>query len=422
MIIKEDKRFNEKVYIIKLKSGMEVHMLPKDHDYFSTYVELSFPFGANHLSYLNNEVQMNYPYGSAHFLEHKIFAMPDGDQFIKFSNIGVDANAMTSYQQTSYLFNATSHVEKALTLLLEMLDTPYFTDQNIESEEKIIAEELKMYLDDVETKMYQQLMQQMYKNHPFKSDIGGSIESIKDINKDVLTDMFNHFYHQSNRLIVIAGKIDVKKMVEYFKKYDQHKKVKIPKIIYPNEPKGVLVKRHIEKNDVSIDKLMIGFKFGAKYKTGIEQIKNEMTHTLLFNLLLGNTSNLYHDLIKKQLINHNFYASATFENHYAHYVIYGDTKDPEFLESYIFDKLKKAKEELLDEKSFKRYLKVYIGQFVFALNSIEHKAYLYGKYYHKHTHLFDVVDTIKSITYQDLINAYESFIKSPHSTLIYKKG
>ncbi len=421
MIVKENKRFNEKVYIMKLNNGMEVHMLPKDDPYFSTYVELSFPFGSNHLSYMGSKNKLEYPAGSAHFMEHKIFAMPYGDAFMKFSNLGVDANAMTSYEQTSYLFTATNHVEEALSLLLEMLDTTYFTKENIETEAQIIAEELKMYLDDIESEVYQDLMTALYKNYPFKWDIGGTLESIKHIDKEVLLDIHDKFYHPSNRLIVIAGKIDIEQMERFFKAYDQGSKKEIPEIYYPEEPKEVVTKEVVKIKDVSIPKLALGFKFQMDQLSGDMQIKREMVYTLLFNLILGSSSDLYYDLLEQGLINKNFNVSSTFDDKFAHFVIYGDTKDPEYLKSYILKQFKIGFDQLVSIDAFKRYLKVYVGQFIFALNSVDHKAYLYGRYIHKHMHLFDLIDLIQTIEYEDLRAAYDHILETPTASVIYKK-
>ncbi len=421
MIVKEDKRFNEKVYIMKLNNGMEVHMLPKDDPYFSTYVELSLPFGSNHLTYEQDKKMIEYPAGSAHFMEHKIFAMPYGDAFMKFSNLGVDANAMTSYEQTSYLFSATNHLEEALTLLLEMLDTTYFTKENIETEEQIIAEELKMYLDDIESEIYQDLMTSLYKHYPFKWDIGGTLDSIKKIDEKVLLDIYDKFYHPANRLIVIAGKIDIERMEAYFNAYDKDEKKEMPKIIYPDEPKEVCCQEVIKIKDVSIPKLALGFKFSMDNISGETQTKREMVYTLLFNLLLGSSSDLYHDLLEQQLINKNFNVSSTFDDQFAHFVIFGDTKNPEYLKSHILEQFKQGFDKLITKEAFDRYLKVYIGQFIFALNSVDHKAYLYSRYIHKHVHLFDLIDLIQSIQYEDLIDAYENILKTPTASVIYKK-
>ncbi|MBE0701225.1 MAG: insulinase family protein, partial [Acholeplasmataceae bacterium] len=285
MIEKKIDRFNEKIYILKLKNGMQVHILPKDDPYYTTYVEVSLPYGALDLTYkVGEEIKQN-PYGTAHFLEHKIFAMPDGDAFAKFSMLGVDANAMTSYNQTSYLFVATQNVMEALDYLMNMIDTPYFTLENVENEKGIISEELKMYLDDPNTVMQNQLMENMYFNHPLRYDIGGSLESIKEITPEILSDVYTHFYNPSNRLLVIAGKVDLKKIKQFFALYDltKPKKYDIPKTIIGKEPKKIVVKHEERSMPIGIDKLMIGIKLHPKRLDKRLQAKKEMAMTMLLN-------------------------------------------------------------------------------------------------------------------------------------------
>ncbi|PKK92595.1 MAG: hypothetical protein CVV61_08930, partial [Tenericutes bacterium HGW-Tenericutes-6] len=289
MIRKTFDRFNESLYIIKLKNGMQVHILPKEDPYYTTYVEASFPFGALDLSYKTENGIKNTPYGTAHFLGHKIFAMPEGDAFAHFSALGVDANAMTSYNQTSYLFVATQNVMSALDYLFEMIDTPYFTEENVNQEKKIIAEELKMYLDDPNVVMQNKLTEMMYHVHPLKYDIGGTLESIMDITPEILKDVYDKFYNPSNRLITIAGKVDIKELQAYFKAYDlKHpEKYRKVKAIYPKEPKRLVAKSIVETKDVGIDKLMIGVKLSPRKTNQKEQVKREMAVSMLLNILLG---------------------------------------------------------------------------------------------------------------------------------------
>ena len=422
MITKIDNRFNETVHIIKLKNGMQVHLLPKEDPYFSTYVECSIPFGSNDLVYKQNDKTTTYPPGSAHFMEHKIFAMEDGDAFLKFSKLGVDANAMTSYAQTSYLFTATNHLLPALKLLLKMLDRTYFTDENIQAEEKIIAEELKMYQDDIEQEIYQDLMRQMFFKHPFKHDIGGSLQSIKKIDKDVLQDIYQKFYHPSNRLLVIAGKFEIEEIKNYFASYDKtlsHDKVDI---ITPDEPLDVKNDLCVKEKDISIDKIAIGFKIPLAHAYGSEHVKEELTYTILFNLLIGTTSNVYYDLLDQHLINRNFYTQSTFGKQFGHFMIFGDSKSPKILKDKLLESFHSDIDDLFNEIDFKRYLKTYVGHLIFALNQVEHKAYLYTRYYHKGVYLYDLIDLIQSITYEDLQRCHQKFINFSHSTVIYKKG
>lgn len=423
MKTKIDKRFNETVHIMTLKNGMQVHLLPKDDPYFSTYVECSIPFGSNDLAYKENDKIVTYPPGSAHFMEHKIFAMEDGDAFLEFSKLGVDANAMTSYAQTSYLFHATNHVLPALKLLLEMLDHTYFTKENIIAEEKIIAEELKMYQDDIEQEIYQDLMRQMFFQHPFKHDIGGTLESIKEIDQDVLNDIHQKFYQPSNRLLVIAGRMDVEEIQSFLSAYDEQSAIdQTVDMMIADEDADVKESMLIKEKDVSMSKLAIGYKIPLVHAHGIEYVKEELTYTILFNLLIGTTSNLYYDLLDQHLINRNFYTQSTFGKQFGHFMIFGDTKSPEALKSFMTKRFHSDMDKLFNENDFNRYLKTYMGHLIFALNQVEHKAYLYARYFHKGVYLYDLIDIIQSITYDDLRAYHQKFIHLPHSTVIYKKG
>lgn len=424
MIKKVYERFNETVYELKLKNGMKVHILPKEEPYFTTYVELSIPFGALDLNYQTENKVIETPCGTAHFLEHKIFAMPNGDAFSQFSALGVDANAMTSYNQTSYLYVATQNVIPALTHMFNMLDTPYFTKENVEQEKHIIAEELKMYLDDPNVVMQNQLMEMMYHVHPLKYDIGGTLESTMKITPEVLLDVYKRFYHPSNRLVTIAGKVDMKALKTFFQAYDQAFPIKDkkPKTIYPKEPKRLVSKYMLETKDVGIDKLMIGIKLSPEKKSNRNQIKKEMAISMLLNMLLGPSSKMYAELLEQKLINQSFYINTTFEKQAENIIIFAETKKIQKLKKTLIDILTVETLNLITPEAFKRYKKVYLGQFIFALNNLETKAYLYGKYFHMGSSLFEVVDILKEIQYDDILLYLQAIQKKYISVLVHKKA
>jgi predicted Zn-dependent peptidase len=424
MIKRVDERFHETVYILKLKNGMQVHILPKEDPYYTTYVELSVPFGAIDLSYrVGNQIQKT-PYGSAHFFEHKIFAMPDGDAFGKFSMLGVDANAMTSYHQTSYLFTATENVMEALDHLLKMIDTTYFTAENVENEKSIIAEELKMYLDDPNVVLQNRLMENLYHQHPIRYDIGGTLESIMEMTPEILEMMHQTVYQPSNRLITIAGKVDIKVLKAYFKAYDQTHPIKVqkPKMMYPKEFKKPLKRMDVMNLSTNIDKLLIGIKLTPRRLTPRDQIKREMAIAMMLNILLGSSSQAYEKLLEEQLINSSFSIQTTFENKAESIMIYAETKKIKRLKSVLVRLLTEDGYELITKDAFDRYKKVYLGQFVFALNNLENKAYLYGKYHHMGSSLFEVVDLLSDMTFEEVKNSFHEMKKPYMSILINQKA
>ncbi len=413
---------NEHVYSFRLKNGMRVHLLPKDEPSYMTYTEISVPYG-NFALHLKTEAgTYHLPAGTAHFLEHKIFAMPDGkDGFQTFTALGTDANAMTGYTQTAYLFSATDHVEEALINLLNMLDTTHFTTENVNSERSIIAEEIKMYLDDPQTEMLHHLMNNMYAHHPIIHDIAGTLESIEDIKPDTLALAHRYFYLPQNRLLVMAGKIDVKRIHHLLKNYDtqmHHQKIEI---VYPKEPNRILVKHEVVEKPIHMPKLMMGIKLVAKKRPQMETRKLEIAFNYLMGMQFGSSSTLSERLNKQGLINQSFYYTPVFEEKTEHLLIYAETKKPYLLKSIL---TKALLDESIDinEANFERFKKAALGQHVFALNSLEYKAHLYGKFIHQKANLFDSIDVMKAMTFEDILHARKLIKRTKIATLIYKKA
>ena len=413
---------NEHVYSFRLKNGMRIHLLPKDEPSYMTYAEISVPYGNFALHLKTNEGEYHLPAGTAHFLEHKIFAMPDGkDGFQMFTALGTDANAMTGYTQTSYLFSATDHVEEALLHMLDMLDTTHFTDENVDSERQIIAEEIKMYLDDPQTEMMHHLINNMYEAHPIIHDIGGTIASIEDIKPETLSQAHKYFYQANQRLLVIAGKIDVKRIYQVLKSYDRDVTSYPFKVIYPKEPNRVLVKNEVVEKTIRMPKLMVGVKLVAKKRSLAETRKMEIAFNYLLGMMFGSSSKLSEQLIRQGLINQSFYFAPVFETHTEHLLIYAETKKPTKLKSVLKKALLEGTEDI-NEENFERFKKATLGQHVFAINALEYKAHLYGKFIHQKTNLFDALDMMKSLTFKDVLKAKEMIKPAKIATLIYKKA
>lgn len=415
-------QLKETLYVLKLKNGMIVHLLPKVDETYTTYVQCSFPFGALHLQYIYDNKTYDLPPGIAHFLEHKIFAMPDGDAFHHFSKLGVDANAMTSRTMTGYIFNATEHLYPALTHLLNMLDVPYFTEENVAQEKMIIAEELKMYLDDPQSVMYNHLLENMYHHHPMKHEIGGTIKTIQDVTPSLLTQVYNHFYGPSQRLLVIAGKMDLKAMQRFFKQYDQQPKPTLkPKLVFPKEPKPVVKRYEVVEQDVQMNKLMIGIKLDPSTKPEAEKARQEAALTLALNLLLGPSSPKIEEWIKNNWMNRNFSYQTTFVDKAENIVIYAESKNIYRLKKALVTYLTDEFQSYLTQEAFERYQKTFLGQYIFALNNLETKTYLHSRAQLQKRSLFEMIEVVQSLTLNDLFIAIDRIKKHRMAILIYKK-
>src|SRR5699024_2040163 len=131
-----------------LPNGLPVILLPKP-EMSKTYALFSTDYGSIDQSFvpLGQNDKVTVPDGIAHFLEHKLFEKEDRDVFADFSKLGASPNAYTSFTNTAYLFSATSQVAKNVEILLDFVQDPYFSDESVEKEKGIIAQEINMYDD-----------------------------------------------------------------------------------------------------------------------------------------------------------------------------------------------------------------------------------------------------------------------------------
>ena len=267
MQIIDNLKVKEKLYIEKLENGLTVMVIPKK-DIQKKYMIWGTNYGSNESTFVipGEEKETKVPNGVAHFLEHKLFEQENGTNSLDvLTALGVDANAYTTNDHTAYLFECTDNFYEAMDELMDYVQHPYFTDENVEKEKGIIGQEIMMYDDYPEWKVYLNSMKAMYHENPVKIDIVGTQESISKIDKEILYKCYNTFYNPSNMAMVICGDFEPEKLIEEVKK----RLVKVQpkgeiKRIYPNEP-TTIVKERIEENlEVSMPLYAIGNK---RYKT-----------------------------------------------------------------------------------------------------------------------------------------------------------
>src|SRR6478672_4091372 len=180
-------QIQEELYHEKLPNGLNVYILPKKC-FNKTFATFTTKYGSvdNTFVPLGKEEYLKVPDGIAHFLEHKLFEKEDGDVFQQFSKQGASANAFTTFTRTAYLFSSTSNVEQNLETLIDFVQEPYFTEKTVEKEKGIIGQEINMYDDNPDWRLFFGLIENLYQEHPVRIDIAGTVESIAPITKDHL--------------------------------------------------------------------------------------------------------------------------------------------------------------------------------------------------------------------------------------------
>ena len=380
-------RLDLDLYSKTLDNGLEVYIIPKDN-VNGINVTFSTKFGSAYTEFVpnNSNKMVSVPLGVAHFLEHKMFEQEDNiDPFTFYSERGCDANAFTSQYKTTYLFSGTNEFYDNINFLLDYVQSPYFTDQNVEKEKGIIIQELKMYEDNPFSKMRDGLLYNAFSKHPIKYPIGGTIESVKSITKEDLYTCYNTFYHPSNMVLVITGNVDPEETFciisanQEKKKFDKFKTIKIKSY---NEPNTVSKKQDKINMDIEIPKLGIGYKIDcSSLKENINNIKALLG--VLFDIKLGSTSLLNEKLLKDNLITNDIDISLVNTDKHVLVMIMVETKEQDKVLKLITDELKNlsVKEEELNRK--RKVLKsncIYRSDNIYSLNSkIVNEIFNYDK-------------------------------------------
>jgi predicted Zn-dependent peptidase len=408
-------QLQEALFYEKMPNGLNVYILPKA-GFNKTFATFTTKYGSvdNHFVPLGKQEFKQVPDGIAHFLEHKLFEKEDGDVFQQFSRQGASANAFTSFTRTAYLFSSTSDVERNLETLVDFVQDPYFSDKTVEKEKGIIGQEITMYDDNPDWRLYFGLISNLYKNHPVKIDIAGTVESISHITKELLYECYHTFYHPSNMLLFIVGPIDPKAIMDQVRENQAKKDYKDQSEIqrkFEAEPGEVAQKKQVLEMNVQTSKCLVGVKALHADLSGAEMLKNELTMNVLLDLLFGKSSENYDQLYNKGLIDETFSYDYTLEQGFGFAMIGGDTSEPDQLSEVLKNMLFEAKKgKAFSEEQLKRAIKKKIGAFLRAINSPEYIANQFTRYAFNDMNLFDVVPTLEKITLDDVASLASEII------------
>lgn len=369
----ENDALGEKMYVGEHKSGLGVFIIPKK-GFVKKYAIFGTRYGSIDSRFIpkgENDL-VTVPDGIAHFLEHKMFEQPDGSNaFDNFAKYGANANAFTSFNCTCYLFSCTDNFNESLAHLLDYVQKPYFTDENVAKEQGIIGQEIRMYDDDPDWQVQFNLLKALYANNPVKIDIAGTVESIAEIDKDVLYKCYNTFYDPSNMAICIVGDVNPGEIGEIIEKgifKDGTGKAAVS--VYPDEPDGAYQKEIRSKLDVAIPLFNFGYKDNQKY-VGDELLKNEIAMKIILKLICGRSSDLYNEMYEEGLINGNFATDIMCEPQFSCVVLGGESRKPEEVCARIEEEVENLKKNGINEDDFERAKKGVIGSFARGFNDVE---------------------------------------------------
>ena len=307
MTCKEYPELGERIYSEVLENGLAVFVMPK-RDYVKTFAAFATRYGGSDCRFKLGDEFVETPEGIAHFLEHKMFDMPDGsDAMTALSALGASPNAFTGPDSTCYIFSCTDNLEQSLRVLLSYVTTPYFTDASVAKEQGIIGQEIRMCEDSPSHVVYENLLKAMYAEHPVRISVPGTVESIAKITPQTLYDCHKVFYNPSNMVLAVAGRVDPEAVIAAAREVVTAAAGDVPvRDTGFSEGPFVSESKTVREMDVSIPNYMIGIKLDPAPAGGEALFRQNLLAELAMDYLAGPSSPLYIRLYEQGVINDSF--------------------------------------------------------------------------------------------------------------------
>lgn len=364
---KEIKRYlDESYYRIVHPSGLTVIVFPKK-DFKSTYAVIGTSFGSIYSSFEFNGKKIHVPDGTAHYLEHKLFESEDGDAFSKYAKTGASANAYTSFDRTCYLFSCTDKLYESLEILIDLVQTPYFTEETVAKEQGIISQEIKMYDDSPDWRVMMNLFQGLYHNNPINIDIAGTVESIAEITPEILYECYNSYYNMHNMTMVIVGDVSVEDIEKLLDEKLRHDEPVETKLLLPEEPYEAVKHYSEQVMTVMIPLFDLGFKEHGK-ETPVTP-KESVCTSIILDAFAGEGSELYNSLMDDKLINSSFGTEYLCGRGYRSIIFSGESNAPKTVAERIRTAIVKLHETGISEEDFEISKRAVYGRIVSLLDS-----------------------------------------------------
>ena len=404
------KRTGDSYYKINHPTGLTIFLYTKE-DCAATFAMFGTKYGSidNCFQRSDEARAEEVPEGIAHFLEHKLFESEDGDAFSRYAKTGASANAFTGFDSTCYLFSCTDKLYDSLEILLDFVQSPYFTEQTVEKEQGIIGQEIRMYDDEPQWQVMFNYLKAMYHAHPIRVDTAGTVESIAKITPEYLYRCYHTFYNLHNMALAVAGNFEAEKVLKLCNKLLKPSEPVEVKRVFPHEPDTV-VESHVEKQlSVAIPLFNFGFKdSGETRKTE----KDIAAMEILLESLASEASPLFQRLLEQDLINESSFDFEYFEGEgYATAFFSGESNDPQAVADAIWEEISKFRREGIPQDAYERSKRALYGEAISALNSTSSISNALLSFSFKGRELFTYIDALAELTLEEVQQKLSVFDK-----------
>jgi len=401
-------RTGDAYYTAKHPSGAAIYVWPRP-DYTGAYAIFGAKVGSIDDNFgINGGVIKQVPAGIAHFLEHKMFESEEGDTFARFAKTGAAANAYTAFDRTCYLFSCTDRFDESFEILLDFVQSPYFTEATVQKEQGIIGQEIKMYQDSPEWCVFFNLFKACFHAHPVRTDIAGTVESIAEITAGTLYECYNAFYNPSNMVISVAGNVTPEQVCGIADRMLRDKEPVALCRNVPHEPLPVAQPVIEQKFEVGVPLFFIGFKENPDKNPSADTARDRILTEIMIHAAAGQTTRLYRSLLDDGLINRGFSMEYMTMPGLRLEVFGGESRDPERVRGRLCAEFDRLRAEGISQEVFECARRAVYGGLVAAFGSNEKvgnamaEAHFYGQ------NIFDTVEAAATATLGDVQSLLET--------------
>ena len=352
----------ETLYSAELKNGLRLFVIPKK-GFQSCFAVFAANYGGAARVFTLDGQRFDTPAGVAHYLEHKMFDMPDGDSAINLLTAnGADPNASTGDDMTCYYFQCTERFEENLRLLLHFVSTPYFTEETVQKERGIIAQEIQMGEDDPGLTLFYNFLRQLYARHPIRDRVAGTVESIQAITPEVLHACYRAFYAPGNMCLCVEGDVDPERVLQIAGEVLGGENRPVPVPDYGEEEAPLLPAEPFRREEaaVSAPQFMIGSRL-LPAPEGERALRQRLVSQLALRLLVGDSSPFYTKLYAEGLLNRDFDYEAYFSSGTGTLIIEGESEDPEKVFEALKAEAARVSAEGFSDERFERAKRASLG-------------------------------------------------------------
>ena len=400
----------EKTHVFQTPSGMKVTILYKP-DFKQQSMIVGVPFGGIHSNVYDEQHQLYKP-GLAHFLEHKLFESESGDIMAQFSQLGAQVNAFTSYQETCYYFNTTTKFKEASNLLLDLVSECSLSEESVEKEKGIIISELSMYEAMVDQALVKNLYKSLYHHHPIIHDIGGSKQSVTEINLSQLMDAFHRFYHPSLMQCVCVTNESIESVEAMILAHPLSSKLKEKFSVKEEqitEPREVAFKDIDVSMDIEVAKGVYALKLDAHAGNPMSNVLKQFALRFLLEATFSELNPLYQQWLDEELINDYFDMDVDVSQNYSYIAFLCEHEHLDEVFNWIETTLQNVN---LDEVTLNQLKRRYLGMSLKALNKPSSLSKQLIRYALNDLDFFDVLGLFQTMSMDDIEIAKQHILSS----------